>query len=410
MRITKRLIYNMYEYILVFSLIIHSRSIWSYDSKIRIYFTFINIILLAIGSIGAIGLKGRLIKKRIYFFMASIFVLLFVLSFIYLLSLHNLDGTLRLFVACALLLMYCICCINTQDDFINVMKKLYIVIFIVVVISLVMWFFGSILHVISPSGTIYSDWNNRTVNTYYGIYYEPQTAYGLLTGNSIIRNCAFFTEAPMCSFVFSIGLLIYEYILKGKSLCVRAIFYIGIFSTICSTGYIILLLLIALKIVVYKPRNKLQFFLKLFSLVASSLLLVLVWTIFMNKLDTMSGNTRVDDFFAGYKAWRENPIFGNGIENLLCIQQYMSSFRLNDNGFSNSIMQILSDGGVALFILYLFSAFVEVKKLLIIKDYYALSFVLLFLLMFSITLVSYTNLTVFFFCLFYSKRIRSISD
>lgn len=117
-------------------------------------------------------------------------------------------------------------------------------------------------------------------------------------------------------------------------------------------------------LVVIKLMMKLEGFFKSKILMVICLI-ILVFTIgrFINnmleiKSSTTSYSDRIDDYVAGYKAWMENPLIGNGYGNNEVIKKYMSSFRKNNIGFSNSIFRVLAQGGVYLFSLYIIPCFI----------------------------------------------------
>ncbi len=407
MTIKKSTIYNIFEYLLVVALILHCRTIWSYSTGIRNYFTYINIVLLVIGAVGCVLFSPIIrIKDTVNAIFLWIVISIF-LFIIFLITGYNADGLFRLDVAIFSIILFIAGCINSNEDIIRVFTKLHRIILIIILISLIFWVAGSQLSIIEPNLQMYSEWNERNVKGYYYIYFEPQTAYSLFTGKVLIRNCAFFTEAPMCSFVFCIGLIGYEYILRGKSWIIRTIYCIAILTTVCTTGYIILLLVLCLKIIIFKPNTKTKVMLKFMALFVVFIALVAVWIIFFNKLETASGGTRMDDFIAGFLSWKDNMFFGNGLENLEHIQKYMSGFRSNNRGFSNSIMQLLSDGGICFGAFYFISAFRGIKASLSQKDYSALAFEALFLVMFFITIVTYTNMAIFIVLMLLNRKIQS---
>ena len=62
-----------------------------------------------------------------------------------------------------------------------------------------------------------------------------------------------------------------------------------------------------------------------------------------NRLKTNSGSVRVDDYKAAFKTWiHGNIINGVGFGNEEAIRNYMSEFRENNKGLSNSLMVILA--------------------------------------------------------------------
>jgi O-antigen ligase len=112
----------------------------------------------------------------------------------------------------------------------------------------------------------------------------------------------------------------------------------------------------------------------------------------MRKLGTDSGSVRLDDFKVGYNAWKSNPLFGAGIGNDKYIQSHMSSSRMYNIGFSNSIFQILAHGGLYLALLYFIPLFVGVKQAIKNKNITNMVFVISILYLVTFTIFSYQYL------------------
>ena len=71
----------------------------------------------------------------------------------------------------------------------------------------------------------------------------------------------------------------------------------------------------------------------------------------------MSGMTHLDDFRAGFLAWLDSPIIGNGFDYEPAVQGYLSDYRLSNPGLSNSFAYILATGGLAYLLVHLFGFF-----------------------------------------------------
>lgn len=75
-----------------------------------------------------------------------------------------------------------------------------------------------------------------------------------------------------------------------------------------------------------------------------------------------SASVRLDDFRAGIMAWLDSPIIGNGLDNHTYVIRYMSSFRSNNLGFSNSITSVMARGGLVYLFAYLLPLGMLVKN------------------------------------------------
>lgn len=261
------------------------------------------------------------------------------------------------------LLVIIIYCMMVEDSASDTMRKYASIVVVIASFSLFFWLLGSILGYIKPTGYLYTTWlgkdSLKKVSSYYGIYFETQsvTFFGLT--KKVIRNSAIFTEAPMASMVFSTAFAA-EVLMQEKLSWKRCILLIlAVLSTISTTGYIVVMITIGLKYVFTRARTKEAFLLKQLLLPLAIVMGVIILSFLISqKLGTNSGSTRVDDFIAGYKAWKNAPLFGHGYGNDEIIKKYMSSFRSANTGFSNSPMLVLAYGGIYLFFPYCISVLI----------------------------------------------------
>ena len=61
----------------------------------------------------------------------------------------------------------------------------------------------------------------------------------------------------------------------------------------------------------------------------------------------------MDDYIAGIKAWNDHKILGNGYQNFDSVEKYMLTNRNAVSGQSNSLTNILAEGGIWNFAIYL---------------------------------------------------------
>lgn len=80
---------------------------------------------------------------------------------------------------------------NLITKFVNIFVNIMA---IVAIISMIFWLFGSILQKLHPTSVVYSGWSSEYVNSFYGIYFQPQGADINLLGLLHIsaRNSAIF--------------------------------------------------------------------------------------------------------------------------------------------------------------------------------------------------------------------------
>ena len=259
--------------------------------------------------------------------------------------------------------------------------------------SLVLWVLGPLSGAIPSNCVISSSWGNKGIPVdrpgWYGLVYLAQYTEGF----SFARNTGIFCEAPMFSFVLSAALLFERYLRPHTRIPILVILSVTIVSTISTTGMIVVLLVVAEMLFAFGDRfsPKAQVIIRLLTVAVIFAIGLLAFSLFNQKMETASGSTRVDDFVAGFKAWSNNILIGNGF-SFDVIVSYMSSFRGDNLGFSNSPMQILAEGGILWFVAFL-SGIVGFFRL----EKRAVYGMLCFLFVWVVTIVSHLPLTLFCF-------------
>jgi hypothetical protein len=218
------------------------------------------------------------------------------------------------------------------------------------VTSLILWLIGPICGFLQPNCSISNSWTGTlglTVSSpgYFYLLYDVQSAPFL--GVRIVRNTSIFAEAPMFSLVLCVALLFEVFGERKPRLGHVVTLSLAIISSVSTTG-IVVLLLVAL-IAAYRTarragRTRVLLYMLLGLLVAFGVV-AMVWLL-NEKSGTASGMTRVDDFVAGYKAWRDHVWVGTGISSSDFAAASMSAFRSDNVGFSNGLMSSLARGGL----------------------------------------------------------------
>ena len=136
-----------------------------------------------------------------------------------------------------------------------------------------------------------------------------------------------------------------------------------------------------------KTRINTKKFITLFIMI---LLIPVIFEVSINlvneKMKSSSYSLRKDDFNACIEAWKNNKIFGIGIGNEEEIEKYMNKLRKKNTGLSNSIMAVLAEGGIILFIFYFLGPLINIIKGLACKNFKLISinFIILSLFVFYI--------------------------
>lgn len=272
-------------------------------------------------------------------------------------------------------------------------------IFILASISLFFWLFGSILHILKPTGAVnllWGDKKNNLIPSYYNIYFEPQKNDWSIFGIGLnVKNCSIFSEAPMSSYIYCIGILISEYILKKKEKRYIIMFILTILSVQSITGYLFLTAYIFCKIINNKCKNSTHRFMKYMLVLISFIISTIIISYFMNyKMSTGSGVTRSYMLMKEFKAFLHNPLLGNG-------------FNMYSRGSSNSLTALLADGGILLWGLY----YVPILGIIIFdftKKREINYFTFLFTIVFMVTVVQYLAITMFIISLLWLAFLERI--
>lgn len=395
---------DLFEYLFVIVLILECNTNYIVIKETMSFTRKLILILLGLSVLGQL-LFGKISFKTLkHAFNHSIALLLFLLVLIFL-NHYNVPVEITLSFAAILL------CFNhfaNQNSIKEILKKYVNIIFLLAIISLFLWLFGSILNVIEASGYVSSTWfNSRAfvmIKNYHYLYFETQTI-NLLNFPKIIRNSSVFAEAPMASLNFTLAVLFELFINNDISWTKVIIIVIAVCTTFSVTGIIVCF--VSLIVFFLLDDNKKAAFRVFRFLIIPVVILVAInegSQMVINKLTSTSGSIRLDDFSIGMKVWKSHLLLGCGIGNMDRIRSYMGSWRGVNQGFSNSPTLILAQGGIVLFSLYLIpivKGIIECRK-----DYRLLYFILCFIILFTFSYIPYKYLT--FFLLFVISDLNHV--
>ncbi|RVU70940.1 MULTISPECIES: O-antigen ligase family protein [Lactobacillus] len=257
------------------------------------------------------------------------------------------------------------------------------------------------MNTVFPSawGTTYG--NYILVPSFHNIYFETQRVVFPFIGE-IIRNSAIFTEAPMASLNFSIALLV-EILDRHSGRINKIVLVLAILSTFSTTGYIFIVILFIL--IFFKKDAGINVY-KLIISIPVLVLFILVLVYLLKQKSTYgveSTALRVDDFRAGILTWLQHPILGSGLSNTTFLVKNMGMWRTN-TGFSNSITEILAEGGVYLSYLYFYAFFKGLSNSIKNKNKEYSIFVIMTFYLFVTTIFTYQYILLFLLVWFRSSR------
>lgn len=403
---------SFFQYGVALAFMLNCRSMWLEIDTMRTWFPYFILLILAISTVGCIFTSRLFSSKKMVAAFISTLAIFIYLEMFQIIHYSKIIQFQRLVIAVSCIVFLVI---FTKDDtyILEILLKYRNIIVVVSVVSLFFWGCGSLLGLISPTGTIRSTWSSTTnlvnVASYYNIYFEPQNirAFGILP--IMVRNSACFTEGPMAALNFSLALIISLMLDKKNSKWSTIILVVSIVSTFSVSGYVVMFIALGYSIISNTPKQKLIKLMKLFCIpVVIVVFAVIGYAIVLERLQTSSGLTRIDDFVIGFKAWKNNIIIGNGFENYNVLQTLMGG-RANI-GFSNSVMQLLSDGGVYFFMFILVAMVREIKFCFFKAKFKELCFALCFIGLYIFLIATYQYVNIFIFTWFLCKNNKRYID
>lgn len=251
------------------------------------------------------------------------------------------------------------------------------------------------LGILQLNSSLFMDWGTpRWVQGIYYLHFFPQNSVQFL-GLSIMRNTGIYSEAPMFSFVLSIGIIILCFIEKPKKIVsVRMVLLtITLITTTSTTGLILLISIVILKLFISA-----QGYYKVSILAIIPIVAVIIYIILKSKFINMQGSTsiRINDFYAGYQAFLQKPLMGNGMVNGgIVIKRYMDFSRLTlwgNDGFSSGLFYGMARIGFLGMLLYIFIPFCAALR----KNQNIATVSLLLFILFVVTIIFSSYLFAFF--------------
>lgn len=287
-------------------------------------------------------------------------------------------------------------------ELINVFVKLM---FVITCASLFFWML-SMLNVPTNSSISILWGGLRSINGYFHIHYLASGS-NVILGVNIVRNTAFFSEAPMYSFLICIALAMHLFLQQRSSSNLidkrTIIFLITIFTTASTTGVIVGIISVVATIIFQSSNRVGRSMLMIVGL--GILVYIIIYLLEMkSEANVWSVSARMDDVLAGIAAWKIHPWFGSGLGNFRVYKQYISQSRLligANSGYSSGIFQILFTGGIYYFVAIVIIPFLGFMK--INRNSYV--FGILFVILLFNTIVDSTALLFFVVSLGYSSLV-----
>ncbi len=419
------LISDLIEYILMICIVLDCNTPYAYALNKNYYLT--EIIIICILALYFISILRYKIKRNTFekwlIVFTPYYIIMILYFFINVSEERWINFVIRFLIGIPILtIIFCI--YHQNGNLFKLLKKFSLLMFWLSIVSLFFWWFGSQLRLISPTGIITSYWGIEfNYPSYYGVYFERQTDNFLWISG--FRNIGIFCEGPMFSlclvFTLFTELFLCE-INKQKSIYKKdnkiylrintsmlkyririLVLTITLFTTTSTTGMIIFIFMIIIKYLFIGTKDNIKRIFKwIFGIVIVILGFYLINVLFVNKSQSNSWLIRMDDFYIGIKAWMKSPIFGNGYGEWSTLQSLMNSSLRTNTGFSNAIFTVLSQGGCALFLVYLVPIIGYFVYAVRNRDRKIFVFGTVFFIEFIVTLFQYTFLMLLFLSVGYA--------
>lgn len=381
--------------------VLEGRSVWLYLQDTGGYYRAALKICIAVTTICMCGIGLRISEKRIK--EGSLCILIFSAYVgIYGLISDSRISTVTWWVLCVDAIIFELYIIEDrlQRRDIPIILEFYTnIITVIALVSVFFWLMGDLLNLIKVTSTHYYTWANRDegtkINSYLGLYYSvgAQRALGL----TISRNGAIFTEAPMAALHFTLSFLVEIYLKRKKSLIKAIVLVIAIMSTLSSAAIIVVMIAIICKTLLKRNKRVLS---NLVRMMAICFLIVVGYEamtkIIELKLQQQSWQVRLNDYEVGLEVWMRNVLLGCGFQNDKALRDAMPSWRSFNNGYSNSIMQLLAQGGVYLAFPYLVCVAQGVRHSISNREWGKCVFIVCFLALFTTSIFTYNYFSVMF--------------
>lgn len=284
------------------------------------------------------------------------------------------------------------------------------IVIILCLISLFMWFFSSIIPMIKPTGKIKAVWAipYSNLDTFFGIHFNTQDVWWI-TGSSLMRNTGIYTEGPMYGIVLLFALIFNNIICFEKTrnnfkrTCILTLTMISTISVTGILGAFLILVYCFFKNYYRTMKIEKKRIIIVFLLGIIIVTTPFVWKMIDKKLNTGSAIHRNMDISNGIQIFFENPLIGKGINHdRLDERNYLQGY-----GYSNTIIPVLTDGGIILGTIYLIPAIALFISVFIKKKSIDVVLFLLYILIFLTTLIPYRMITLFFIAMLLTQIFKT---
>lgn len=298
----------------------------------------------------------------------------------------NLSSNLSIiFLLVVLFILFYFVFLIDKRNIIRFLCSLSTSVFLINCVSLAIYFFGPVLHLLQPTGDVMTSWGgNHFIVSYFNLFFVAQPgSYSYL---SFGRNTAMFSEAPIYAYVLLCSILYELFIAKEPNNKRLLMAYVAIFTTASTIGILISLsALFLFFIFVKKSRPVTRAFIFVGTPIIAVALFIFAYRLLQEKMLTgHSFDVRQSSFSTSVGNWISRPFWGFGFKS-----EEIGNFSAQMSVFT----QTLQDGGL-LFLYYYFSPFI--KKVFFSRRGTAnvLIAIVLYIATISFTIVTYTTMSI----------------
>lgn len=401
--------FNIMQYIIAIFTILECNSIYSqiYNAHHMIRTIFILIVIVCmVASLFIFFRPIKIYKKAMKFIIYD-----YLCSILMLINTSSVSGKAIIILVFMIYLPVLLIYLTnlTKFQLYNLLKNFVNIVVILCVISLVFWGLSSVIGLLKPTNALKVVWAKpySLIDSYFFLHFDTQDVWWI-TGSSLMRNTGIFTEGPMYALIIIVALIFNNLLLpieKGKSYKKNIIMFITMISTISVTGifcsFIILFGNIKTGISMMRMANKKQWIYIL--IIICIILIPFTINLMIKKISTSSAVHRNLDIQIGMKKFVENPIIGKGINHERETElDYETGY-----GYSNTIIPVLTDGGILLANIYLIPAFLLGYKSLKKRKKKILAMLIVYFIILFTTLVQYRLIMLLFISLIYVLNINN---
>lgn len=361
LRLKKNCLCDMLEYFIVFITFIFGQSVWirvNYNTHVYENLT-LAAVCIAMVFLALTWYKGNIeiYKKdmtRLGYILVLLVVYLLTSSWQYEYSFKI--TLLRVILPFTVFYFYFL----RPNSFYSFMEKYAEMVYLFAAISVVLYFFGSIMNILPPLWTAYN-WVGTTLSAknYLHLMYECQNV--IFFGTEFVRNCGIFCEAPSYAVPLLMALAYELFYSKKMSKKRIIVFLLTMVTTFSTKALVIACVAVLLKVIVFsldrsinlsRSQRTFKNLVKTIMPVAFAGVVVVAAMILNQKLDSNSFVDRMDNIQASLRAFFDSPLVGVGLGNERAITKYCL-YITQWQGLSMGATTLLAEGGLLLTYVYL---------------------------------------------------------